>query len=108
MKLIFNKKLFGQTLHLYRKNKGHTLDAVSVQTGISISTLQRYEIDYNVINFPIEKVLVLCHEYLKMPVNIFTQDLTNPTDILANKEFHTFTSLAQHLTLFNLNTKEIL
>lgn len=103
MKELFNKELFGQTLHLHRTLKGHTLDAVSVMTGISLATLQRYE--KGSVNLSIEKVMILCHTYLKMPIDTFTtQNGACPSNVLIHREFHTFTSMTQHLTLFELLT----
>lgn len=101
MREFFNKKLFGKTLRLYRNIKGHTLDAVSIQTGISIATLHRYEIG---LGTPlIENIMILCHDYLKMPIDTFTStNISCAADILSDREIHAFASIAQHLTLEEL------
>ncbi len=108
MREFFNKQLFGQTLRLYRNIKGHTLDAVSIQTGISIATLHRYEIGQG--NALLENVMILCHNYLKMAIDTFTtKNKSRPPDILADREIHAFASIAQHLTLEELlNVSQVL
>lgn len=98
---MFNKKLFGETLKLYRTNNGHTLDAISVMTGISLSTLHRYE--KAATDPTIGSVMILCHEYLKLPVDTFTNTNTlDACNILSYKVPHVFATIAQHLTLIEL------
>lgn len=98
---MFNKKLFGETLKLYRTNNEHTLDAISVMTGIPLSTLHRYE--KATTNPTICNVMILCHEYLKLPVDTFTESNSlTAFEILSYKVPHVFASITQHLTLLEL------
>lgn len=97
----FNKKLFGKTLKLHRNDNSHTLDALSIMTGISVATLHRYEKATTDPN--IDNVMTLCHDYLKVPSDTFTESNTlNAHDILSYKVPHTFASIAQHLNLYEL------
>lgn len=98
---MFNKKLFGETLKLFRNDNSHTFDTIKNITGISISTLSRYE---NATTEPtINNVMTLCHNYLKLPIDTFTNtNSLKASDILSHKVPHIFSSIAQHLSLYEL------
>lgn len=93
---MFNKKLFGKTLKIYRLSQYHNLASVSIMTGISISTLHRYE--YGKSEPSINNIMTLCHTYLKMPVDVFvSENKISAPYLLDTKSLQIFTSLTTHL-----------
>lgn len=94
---MFNTTLFGKVLRFQRIRNRHNLQDVSDLLGISVLT-HRYEHDTH--NPTAEKAILIAHQYLKLPLDIFTvENQANPAEIIANKPLHGFDALL-HLFSF--------
>ena len=96
---MFNKELFGDTLRLKRNINRHSLLKVQKITGVGLSTIHRYE--QKKIEPLVNNVLILCREYLRLPVDLFSGDSSaSALDLLAETSLslHCFVTMARYLT----------